>query len=149
MLACNFFHEFLANVSFLKDFLHHIDNTQKHSIIILIITKCITQTSNMGRLSEFHWSMRSVLRSTTVTVISGHFKAMTAHVGPPTQPAPMQQMCVMFLSPDILKSHQVHFKLDQNNLHFTIIANLQNNIIQLKFKIPFTGATEAACQAIV
>lgn len=38
--------------------------------------------------------MRSTLRSTTVTRMSGHFNAMTLHVGPPTYPAPMQQIFV-------------------------------------------------------
>lgn len=46
----------------------------------------------MGRLSEFHCRMRSLLRSTTVILMSGHLSAITAHVGPPTYPAPMQQI---------------------------------------------------------
>ncbi|TNN69390.1 hypothetical protein EYF80_020391 [Liparis tanakae] len=36
--------------------------------------------------------MRDSLMSTTVTVISGHMWAMMLHVGPPTYPAPMQQI---------------------------------------------------------
>uniref|UniRef100_A0A182VHM1 Uncharacterized protein n=1 Tax=Anopheles merus TaxID=30066 RepID=A0A182VHM1_ANOME len=35
-------------------------------------------------LSEFHWAIRSVLRSTTVIWMSGHLSAITLHVGPPT-----------------------------------------------------------------
>lgn len=41
-------------------------------------------TSYIGNLSEFHCAIRSTLRSTTVTRISGHFSAITLHVGPPT-----------------------------------------------------------------
>ena len=37
----------------------------------------------MGRWSEFHAWMRWLLRSTTVTSMSGHLFAMTAQVGPP------------------------------------------------------------------
>ncbi len=48
-------------------------------------------TSKMGNLSEFHWLMRSELWSTIVIVTPGHLCAITAHVGPPTYPAPMQQ----------------------------------------------------------
>jgi hypothetical protein len=32
--------------------------------------------------------------STTFTVMSGHFRAIMAIVGPPTYPAPMQQMFI-------------------------------------------------------
>lgn len=46
----------------------------------------------MGNLSEFHCAIRCSLRSTTVTVMSGHLYAITLHVGPPTYPAPMQQI---------------------------------------------------------
>lgn len=49
-------------------------------------------TSYMGRVSEFQALMRDSLMSTTVTVISGHIWAITLHVGPPTYPAPMQQI---------------------------------------------------------
>ena len=49
-------------------------------------------TSYIGNLSEFQASILGLLRSTTVTQISGHFSAITAHVGPPTYPAPMQQI---------------------------------------------------------
>jgi len=43
-----------------------------------------THTSYIGSLSEFHCVIRSLLLSTTVTVISGHFRAITLQVGPPT-----------------------------------------------------------------
>jgi len=43
-----------------------------------------THTSYIGSLSEFHCAIRSLLLSTTVTVISGHFRAITLQVGPPT-----------------------------------------------------------------
>lgn len=46
----------------------------------------------MGRVSEFQALMRDSLMSTTVTVIPGHICAITLHVGPPTYPAPMQQI---------------------------------------------------------
>lgn len=46
----------------------------------------------MGRVSEFQALMRDSLMSTTVTVISGHMWAIMLHVGPPTYPAPMQQI---------------------------------------------------------
>lgn len=49
-------------------------------------------TSYIGSLSEFHCATRSLLKSTTVTFISEHFKAMTLQVGPPTYPAPKQQI---------------------------------------------------------
>lgn len=39
--------------------------------------------SKIGRSSEFHASIRLWFRSATVTLISGHLFAMTAHVGPP------------------------------------------------------------------
>ena len=34
--------------------------------------------------------------STTVTLISGHLEAITAIVGPPTYPAPIQQICNLY-----------------------------------------------------
>lgn len=46
----------------------------------------------MGRVSEFQALMRDSLTSTTVTVIPGHICAITLHVGPPTYPAPIQQI---------------------------------------------------------
>ena len=46
----------------------------------------------MGRLDEFHAAMRLSLRSQTVTLTSGHLRAMTDMVGPPTYPAPRQQI---------------------------------------------------------
>src|SRR5271157_101314 len=49
----------------------------------------------MGRLSLSHAAMRGALMSTTVTLISGHCDAITAIVGPPTYPAPMQAMCFL------------------------------------------------------
>lgn len=52
-------------------------------------------TSKIGNFSEFHASILGLLKSTTVTLISGHFSAMTLHVGPPTQPAPIQQIALM------------------------------------------------------
>mmetsp|Transcript_32103 Transcript_32103/g.66396 ORF Transcript_32103/g.66396 Transcript_32103/m.66396 type:complete len:83 (+) Transcript_32103:1428-1676(+) len=50
----------------------------------------------MGRLGEFHASICFCERSTTQTRILGHLAAITAMVGPPTYPAPIQQ---------ILRSH--------------------------------------------
>lgn len=52
-------------------------------------------TSKIGNFSEFHESIRGLLKSTTVTLISGHFNAMTLQVGPPTYPAPIQQMALI------------------------------------------------------
>lgn len=52
-------------------------------------------TSKIGSLSEFHESILGLLKSTTVTLISGHFSAMTLHVGPPTYPAPIQQIALI------------------------------------------------------
>lgn len=52
-------------------------------------------TSYIGNLLEFHCDILSLLKSTTVTLISGHFKAMTLQVGPPTYPAPKQQIFFM------------------------------------------------------
>uniref|UniRef100_A0A2M4B5N3 Putative secreted protein n=1 Tax=Anopheles triannulatus TaxID=58253 RepID=A0A2M4B5N3_9DIPT len=52
----------------------------------------------MGNLSEFHWAIRSVLRSTTVILMSGHLSAITLHVGPPTYPAPMQHIFEITIS---------------------------------------------------
>ena len=51
--------------------------------------------SYIGRLSLSHAAMRPGLMSTTVTLISGHFAAITAMVGPPTYPAPMQVICLL------------------------------------------------------
>src|SRR5579871_2737105 len=39
--------------------------------------------SKIGRLDEFHASIRAALLSTTVTLICGFLSAMTAHVGAP------------------------------------------------------------------
>lgn len=50
----------------------------------------------MGKVSEFQALMRDSLTSTTVTVIPGHICAITLHVGPPTYPAPIQQ--ILFIS---------------------------------------------------
>lgn len=52
-------------------------------------------TSKIGSFSEFHESILGLLKSTTVTLISGHFSAMTLHVGPPTYPAPIQQIALI------------------------------------------------------
>lgn len=52
-------------------------------------------TSKIGNFSEFHESILGLLKSTTVTFISGHFSAMTLHVGPPTYPAPIQQIALI------------------------------------------------------
>ena len=46
----------------------------------------------MGSVSEFQALIRDSLTSTTVTCISGHIWAITLQVGPPTYPAPMQQI---------------------------------------------------------
>lgn len=49
-------------------------------------------TGSCERSSEFHAAIRWGFTSTMVTLISGHCCATTEHVGPPTYPAPMQQM---------------------------------------------------------
>ncbi|KAJ2643836.1 hypothetical protein GGH99_008489 [Coemansia sp. RSA 1285] len=54
--------------------------------------------SYTGRLDEFHAAMRLASVSTTVNSMSLHFKAITALVGPPTYPAPMQHTCVTAFS---------------------------------------------------
>ena len=64
-------------------------NTRNQNITIL--------TSNMGNLSEFHWSILGLLISTTVTVRSGHFEAIREQVGPPTYPAPIQQIFLILM----------------------------------------------------
>src|SRR4051812_45812744 len=46
----------------------------------------------MGNSSEFHALIRFSSRSATVTWMSGAFWAITAIVGPPTYPAPTQQI---------------------------------------------------------
>jgi hypothetical protein len=46
----------------------------------------------MGSRSEFQAAMRAASMSTTVTWMSGALSAITAIVGPPTKPAPMQQI---------------------------------------------------------
>ena len=54
-------------------------------------------SSELSKLSLFQASIRSWFISTTLTLICGHFKAITAIVGPPTYPAPMQQICFIFI----------------------------------------------------
>ena len=49
-------------------------------------------TGNRLRSGSFQASIRAWLRSTTVTCTCGQRSAITAMVGPPTYPAPMQQM---------------------------------------------------------
>jgi hypothetical protein len=49
-------------------------------------------TGSLLRSGSFQAAMRSALRSTTVTCTPGQRSAITAMVGPPTYPAPMQQM---------------------------------------------------------
>ena len=39
--------------------------------------------------------------STTVTTISGHFRAITAIVGPPTYPAPIQHIFLTFIEQNV------------------------------------------------
>ena len=46
----------------------------------------------MGKCSEFQAAILSGLTSTEWTVTSGHLRAKTLAVGPPTYPAPMQQI---------------------------------------------------------
>ena len=48
--------------------------------------------SYIGSCSEFQASILSFDISTTCTEISGHFQAITLQVGPPTYPAPIQQI---------------------------------------------------------
>lgn len=55
-----------------------------------------SNTGSCVRSSEFHAAMRCGLTSTIVTLISGHCWAMMEQVGPPTYPAPMQQIEVIF-----------------------------------------------------
>lgn len=69
-----------------------IQETNKYSISGLKFRVYHLLTSKIGNFSEFHESILGLLKSTTVTLISGHFSAMTLHVGPPTYPAPIQQM---------------------------------------------------------
>lgn len=56
------------------------------------IRNCGKLTSYIGSCLEFHWFIRSLLLSTTVTLISGQRDAITLHVGPPTYPAPIQHI---------------------------------------------------------
>jgi hypothetical protein len=57
-----------------------------------MVTGVPGRKSYMGKLSEFQRSICLGLMSTTVTLTCGHLKAMTAMVGPPTYPAPKQQI---------------------------------------------------------
>ena len=54
-------------------------------------------TSKIGRLDEFQASILSWLISTTFIWMWGHLEAITAQLGPPTYPAPMQHMLLTFL----------------------------------------------------
>src|SRR5690606_18101854 len=60
-------------------------------------------TGSFERSSPFHAAMRASLMSTMVTRMSGHCGAITDMMGPPTQPAPMQQMFVMFMPANLKK----------------------------------------------
>src|SRR6478672_13849038 len=51
----------------------------------------------LSTFGSFHAAILFSFKSTTVTWISGHFCAITAIVGPPTYPAPMQQIFVIFI----------------------------------------------------
>jgi hypothetical protein len=51
----------------------------------------------MGSWSLFQAAILGSQMSTTTTSIDGHLSAMTAIVGPPTYPAPMQQIFTIFL----------------------------------------------------
>ena len=46
----------------------------------------------MGQARASQAAIWAAVRSTTQTLMCGQFSAMTAMVGPPTYPAPMQQM---------------------------------------------------------
>ena len=46
---------------------------------------------------SFQAAILASFKSTTVTLISGHFWAITAMVGPPTYPAPIQQIFLIFI----------------------------------------------------
>jgi hypothetical protein len=48
-------------------------------------------------VSLFQAAMRDIDMSTTATSMDGHLSAMTAIVGPPTYPAPMQQIFTILL----------------------------------------------------
>src|SRR5687767_4608012 len=48
----------------------------------------------MGSVSEFHAAIRAAFISTTRTSIPGAFSAIIAIVGPPTYPAPIQQIFI-------------------------------------------------------
>jgi len=50
------------------------------------------QAFSFSSRSEFQAAMRATFISTTVTWMSGALSAITAIVGPPTKPAPMQQI---------------------------------------------------------
>lgn len=65
------------------------------SKIILLLNAVYKLTSYIGKWLEFQASILDWLRSTTVTQISGHLYAITAHVGPPTYPAPIQQILLI------------------------------------------------------
>src|SRR4051812_30081780 len=48
----------------------------------------------MGSVSEFQAAIRAAFISTTCTSIFGAFSAIIAMVGPPTYPAPIQQIFI-------------------------------------------------------
>lgn len=55
-----------------------------------------SKTGSWDKSCEFHAAIRWGFTSTIVTVMSGHCCASTEHVGPPTYPAPIQQILVIF-----------------------------------------------------
>ena len=62
---------------------------------LFFLTNSTKPGSNTGSLFKsqlFHASIFSLSRSRRVTFISGQLFAITAIVGPPTYPAPIQQM---------------------------------------------------------
>lgn len=72
----------------------------------------------MGNLLEFHCAILSLLKSTTVTFMSGHFKAITLQVGPPTYPAPKQQIfliTIMYLAGTSVEIEQYVNNGNENN----------------------------------
>lgn len=79
----------------------------------------------MGKLSEFQAFILSILKSTTFICICGHFMAITAQLGPPTYPAPMQQMFLTLSK----KFSDIFLNIFDTNLLFLKKKNEEKNVL--------------------
>ncbi len=69
---------------------------EKNKFLFLVFDinsfKLGSKIGNFDKSFSFHAFIHSLLISTTWKIKSGHFAAITVIVGPPTYPAPMQQI---------------------------------------------------------